>query len=126
MPVDIRVSVIPGDKFCGTEGIFGLNTRNVQSGIFDRTGSKNNDVIELPKFVEMYISAVIDVADKPDITTIHNSVQRIDNAYKDQKSTRLNSSHVAISYAVFCLKKKKRKEREHNTNTMQTMMEITF
>src|SRR5437870_6016781 len=26
--------------------------------------------------------------------------------YKDRKSTRLNSSHVAISYAVFCLKKK--------------------
>src|SRR5690625_7015334 len=29
---------------------------------------------------------------------------------KDRKSTRLNSSHVAISYAVFCLKKKKKKE----------------
>src|SRR5690625_6632168 len=27
---------------------------------------------------------------------------------EDRKSTRLNSSHVAISYAVFCLKKKKR------------------
>src|SRR5437660_7429287 len=27
---------------------------------------------------------------------------------KDRKSTRLNSSHVAISYAVFCLKKKKK------------------
>src|SRR5690625_5429785 len=27
----------------------------------------------------------------------------------DRKSTRLNSSHVAISYAVFCLKKKRRK-----------------
>src|SRR5690625_6610228 len=26
--------------------------------------------------------------------------------FKDRKSTRLNSSHVAISYAVFCLKKK--------------------
>src|SRR5690625_6569583 len=26
--------------------------------------------------------------------------------YRDRKSTRLNSSHVAISYAVFCLKKK--------------------
>src|SRR5207249_10378373 len=26
---------------------------------------------------------------------------------KDRKSTRLNSSHVSISYAVFCLKKKK-------------------
>src|SRR5450830_718291 len=28
---------------------------------------------------------------------------------KDRKSTRLNSSHVSISYAVFCLKKKKNK-----------------
>src|SRR5207249_8623065 len=28
----------------------------------------------------------------------------------DRKSTRLNSSHVSISYAVFCLKKKKKKE----------------
>src|SRR5690625_437712 len=31
---------------------------------------------------------------------------------KDRKSTRLNSSHVAISYAVFCLKKKKKKNIE--------------
>src|SRR5699024_12126388 len=30
----------------------------------------------------------------------------------DRKSTRLNSSHVSISYAVFCLKKKK-KQHEH-------------
>src|SRR3989442_10837081 len=28
----------------------------------------------------------------------------------DRKSTRLNSSHVRISYAVFCLKKKKKRE----------------
>src|SRR5690606_40950511 len=28
---------------------------------------------------------------------------------RDRKSTRLNSSHVKISYAVFCLKKKKKK-----------------
>src|SRR6266496_6177820 len=38
-----------------------------------------------------------------------------DNAYQDgsssdRKSTRLNSSHVEISYAVFCLKKKKNKK----------------
>src|SRR5690625_5466387 len=31
----------------------------------------------------------------------------------DRKSTRLNSSHVAISYAVFCLKKKKDEEDEN-------------
>src|SRR5256885_3389535 len=30
-----------------------------------------------------------------------------DRARKDRKSTRLNSSHLVISYAVFCLKKKK-------------------
>src|SRR5690625_6700046 len=39
-------------------------------------------------------------------------------AFRDRKSTRLNSSHVAISYAVFCLKKKKGKatERERRSN----------
>src|SRR2546427_9263796 len=31
-------------------------------------------------------------------------------AYRDRKSTRLNSSHSQISYAVFCLKKKKENE----------------
>src|SRR3712207_8611955 len=33
---------------------------------------------------------------------------------KDRKSTRLNSSHANISYAVFCLKKKKNKNKEMN------------
>src|SRR5437773_9220275 len=31
----------------------------------------------------------------------------------DRKSTRLNSSHITISYAVFCLKKKKQKTKYH-------------
>src|SRR2546426_5660411 len=31
---------------------------------------------------------------------------------QDRKSTRLNSSHLVISYAVFCLKKKKQRPRE--------------
>src|SRR5690625_5933409 len=34
---------------------------------------------------------------------------------RDRKSTRLNSSHVAISYAVFCLKKKKQMVALHST-----------
>src|SRR2546430_9261087 len=33
-------------------------------------------------------------------------------AAKDRKSTRLNSSHSQISYAVFCLKKKKRRNKK--------------
>src|SRR5690606_39776991 len=32
----------------------------------------------------------------------------------DRKSTRLNSSHVKISYAVFCLKKKKNNEKKNS------------
>src|SRR2546426_8265641 len=31
----------------------------------------------------------------------------------DRKSTRLNSSHLVISYAVFCLKKKKKHKEDH-------------
>src|SRR5438445_9779318 len=38
--------------------------------------------------------------------------------FADRKSTRLNSSHANISYAVFCLKKKKRHyDTEDTTNT---------
>src|SRR5688500_20028991 len=33
----------------------------------------------------------------------------------DRKSTRLNSSHLVISYAVFCLKKKRKKKAEHKS-----------
>src|SRR3712207_7811538 len=43
---------------------------------------------------------------------------------QDRKSTRLNSSHANISYAVFCLKKKKKKQRitvEMRCNTTSTI-----
>src|SRR6266480_2544111 len=42
--------------------------------------------------------------DKPQMTRAFETIER--NA-RSQKSTRLNSSHMSISYAVFCLKKKK-------------------
>src|SRR5438067_9055666 len=42
--------------------------------------------------------------------------------WQDRKSTRLNSSHVSISYAVFCLKKKKKIDTNikdtHNDNVL--------
>src|SRR5256885_6045003 len=37
-----------------------------------------------------------------------------DNRPRDRKSTRLNSSHLVISYAVFCLKKKKKHMPAHD------------
>src|SRR5690606_42007837 len=47
-----------------------------------------------------------------DITT-NNHACEPPNA-PDRKSTRLNSSHVKISYAVFCLKKKKKNKKRQN------------
>src|SRR5205085_6282641 len=38
---------------------------------------------------------------------------------EDRKSTRLNSSHSQISYAVFCLKKKKRRSYKNNRSLLQ-------
>src|SRR2546422_5052773 len=41
-------------------------------------------------------------------------------AHQDRKSTRLNSSHGYISYAVFCLKKKKKTEASTKTWVVDT------
>src|SRR3712207_7078068 len=38
----------------------------------------------------------------------------------DRKSTRLNSSHANISYAVFCLKKKKKSKYTNHSNSLTT------
>src|SRR5437870_9466903 len=46
-------------------------------------------------------------------------------AKQDRKSTRLNSSHVAISYAVFCLKKKKKKIEKQPSNKTSKLLSTT-
>src|SRR5438067_7990802 len=43
---------------------------------------------------------------------------------RDRKSTRLNSSHVSISYAVFCLKKKKHVERKMMCEAFRRLTEF--
>src|SRR5258708_12732959 len=55
-----------------------------------------------------------------------SELQRVDLAgleglSPDRKSTRLNSSHQIISYAVFCLKKKKQNPCTHHTYTPATL-----
>src|SRR5690554_7783889 len=51
------------------------------------------------------------LADKEiSVLAIHQCMRQV-----DRKSTRLNSSHVRISYAVFCLKKKNKKKCSHTT-----------
>src|SRR3989442_8331253 len=55
----------------------------------------------------------------PDVRDDSHRVERLASRpdAKDRKSTRLNSSHVRISYAVFCLKKKKIRPSTHVTLT---------
>src|SRR5258708_26133556 len=48
------------------------------------------------------------------VRSISSQVLSHDHDGGDRKSTRLNSSHQIISYAVFCLKKKKNKNRSRN------------
>src|SRR5690348_18209905 len=43
---------------------------------------------------------------------------------RDRKSTRLNSSHPSISYAVFCLKKKKKKLNQRNCTAQQPQINV--
>src|SRR5690625_6848882 len=62
-----------------------------------------------------YPSAVMDQPVETELLMIDASgsgwVMASFNPAADRKSTRLNSSHVAISYAVFCWKKKKTRRR---------------
>src|SRR5437763_10946282 len=57
-----------------------------------------------------------------------NETARVVGAVRDRKSTRLNSSHRCISYAVFCLKKKTQgdnansKAGDNNTHQTEFMM----
>src|SRR3712207_6851077 len=56
-------------------------------------------VDQLAGFLHRLALAVVEVSGDGDDRTLHRNL--------DRKSTRLNSSHANISYAVFCLKKKK-------------------
>src|SRR6266540_4994531 len=51
---------------------------------------------------------VSDVEDRERVLAAHGARTAV-RLRQDRKSTRLNSSHITISYAVFCLKKKKGK-----------------
>src|SRR3712207_8444371 len=52
--------------------------------------------------VDAFVAGVVDADDDYGLYRL-----RLDERLRDRKSTRLNSSHANISYAVFCLKKKK-------------------
>src|SRR5258708_8532802 len=62
--------------------------------------------------------------DKVDVLvgTVHSGVAMAMARAADRKSTRLNSSHQIISYAVFCLKKKKHKQKHPVNHTHNLLL----
>src|SRR5699024_11457604 len=61
-------------------------------------------VVELLEVVDI---KVFEIGIDPTVNGAYRFVDIMEFVKLDRKSTRLNSSHVSISYAVFCLKKKK-------------------
>src|SRR5688500_20334723 len=61
---------------------------------------------DLSVFVMAHLEATESETKEPQLTRIENRRRVTVPNRTDRKSTRLNSSHLVISYAVFCLKKK--------------------
>src|SRR5690625_5764431 len=78
-----------------TSGFF-MGTVIIGISYFIQTDTITIDVILISIPIAIFIGAIM----------LSNNIR---DRVGDRKSTRLNSSHVAISYAVFCLKKKKNK-----------------
>src|SRR2546422_5428585 len=69
---------------------------------------------EIEKVLRSAISNAEQKSEKVDVDRLFVSRAYVNDA-PDRKSTRLNSSHGYISYAVFCLKKKKKQNILRNT-----------
>src|SRR3712207_8706517 len=77
---------------CDTDDVAALVGRTVLLPIFDEAGGTGSSA-----WYHVYGYAAFTIT-----------------AYQDRKSTRLNSSHANISYAVFCLKKKNANDNSQN------------
>src|SRR2546427_8551947 len=65
-------------------------------------------------------------ADDPQGFAVNFTSHKMHRLAADRKSTRLNSSHSQISYAVFCLKKKKKKEHTYDDTQYYTKIVSRF
>src|SRR5690606_39862758 len=78
----------------------------VGDGVFETVKAVHGQPFALTRHLDrLALSAKRMGLPEPDLGAIADGVRQC--LERDRKSTRLNSSHVKISYAVFCLKKKK-------------------
>src|SRR5256885_556905 len=115
---------MPGAHALSTQGLRAISTRpagwatgTADTRCWHRFDKDNTMVTKKPKGLGRGLEALLGpkVHDKeegggPVAETGLPSILQLDvmvpGQYQDRKSTRLNSSHLVISYAVFCLKKK--------------------
>src|SRR3712207_6872772 len=79
-----------------------------------RSGAVGNAAIQLARWADATVIATVSSPHKAQLAAAAGASHVVDyrqqdvvaEVRKDRKSTRLNSSHANISYAVFCLKKK--------------------
>src|SRR5688572_31341622 len=71
---------------------------DMKTGIRDARASVANDE-------RGHIEVTVEVFDVKHLDRVIGSIKGVPGVLEDRKSTRLNSSHSQISYAVFCLKK---------------------
>src|SRR3712207_8822518 len=102
--------------FQAEDGIRDIGVTGVQTcalPIFNKDGSSFSRLTSfhrLPTSATRFFTSIMEKSS-------NGSKIRTRQKLKDRKSTRLNSSHANISYAVFCLKKKK-----YENNSNQTLL----
>src|SRR5438445_8693752 len=77
--------------------------------LFFLTDTPTPEIYTLSLHDALPICLVMSIATVQTSHTLFNNLVQVPAALPDRKSTRLNSSHANISYAVFCLKKKKQR-----------------
>src|SRR3989442_3903932 len=78
--------------------------------LFRSLGLEQKGLAAAAQVTESYISQLLARKKAPPAPGRTDIYDKMGKFLKDRKSTRLNSSHVRISYAVFCLKKKKQRK----------------
>src|SRR5687768_17871561 len=81
---------------------------------FNDTATTEIYTLSLHDALPIFPQQALADAQQAPVVALHQNLERRDVAApEDRKSTRLNSSHGCISYAVFCLKKKKKYTSRH-------------
>src|SRR5262245_63529607 len=110
------IAHLSGDRTLTYEGLH-RHSDELASYLTERLGDDRRPIAVLghrePEMLIAFLGAVKSGRPYVPIDTAlpQARIDQILASSRDRKSTRLNSSHLGISYAVFCLKKKKKKNK---------------